>query len=590
MTTTPAQIIARYGLPTALVRDVRAQASDRAWYTIENAASSREATVRIYDEIGFWGVTAGDFVAELDALDVDTINLRINSPGGAVWDAMAIYHTLRDHSATVNATVDGVAASAASFILQAGDSRHAHASTRVMIHQPAGGAWGNADALREYADLLNAVAVDIADIYATRAGGTAAEWLDRMAVGDTWYSATEARDIGLVDTADEATNHPTTSQPTNTIRNQEETMAPETGDELAIDIVNRLNVLERDIALANASGPASAPGHVDLSAAFAFRSYGEFVKAFARADETAIAALTQLQNAYTGPAEDDTIMRPNWLGMIIGAMRALQPTLALFTHTYDLPEQGNTLEYGKITQVKGTTGVQAQWGDTFTKDATVELDTATVNLKTIGGWAEYARQWVTRSSVSVLDLLWQGLTLSYARDIEAIARARLNTVWTARTAVGVDPIVDTGKTLATMTALDWRDVMIDIRDATYGSMWPLDGFVCSKDVYKALARLTEARPALQPRQAPTDKIGTLDLAGLSADLDGFAVTYLPGWAAGRFGGYYAGAIRVQEKPGAPLQLVGSEDITNLVKPISVWGEVADYAPIPEAILPVKFGA
>ena len=82
----------------------------------------------------------------------------------------------------------------------------------------------------------------------------------------------------------------------------------------------------------------------------------------------------------------------------------------------------------------------------------------------------------------------------------------------------------------------------------------------------------------------------IDLAGLSADLDGFAVTYLPGWAAGRFGGYYAGAIRVQEKPGAPLQLVGSEDITNLVKPISVWGEVADYAPIPEAILPVKFGA
>lgn len=578
---TPAQMIQRYQLPANLVRDTRSASSDRDWYSIENKTDLREAVVRIYDEIGFWGVTAGEFVAELDALDVDTIHLRINSPGGAVWDAMAIYHTLREHPATVHAVVDGIAASAASFILQAGDTRHANASTRVMIHSAQGWAGGSAEQLREYADLLDAVTRDIADVYAARTTDDADTWLARMTAGDTWYSATDAAAVGLVDTTDDETTNKIPVQPTNALKGRP--MDPETDDPT---ITNRFKEIERDLALLRDAGHAPAP----VSALGQFKSFGQYVQAFAAGRDDALEAYKQLRNAYEGPEETDTIMFPQWLGMIIGQMRALQPTLAVVQHTYDLPEEGNTVEYGRIEQVKGTTGVQAKWGDPFTKDATVKLNTETATITTIGGWAEFARQWVARSSVPVLDLLWKGLALSYARDIEARARAQLNTTWAARTAVGVAPIATTTLGFGDMTALDWRALMIDIRDATYDAMWPLDGFLVSPDVYKALAALIEQRPALQPRQAPTDKVGTLDLAALSGDLDGFTVRYLPGWGSGRFGGYWSGAIRVQEKPGAPLQLTGAEDVTNLVTPISLWGEVVDYAPVPEAILPVKFEA
>src|SRR6266536_2578100 len=89
-----------------------------AWYRIKAQAGTAE--IAIYEEIGMWGITAGDFLAELKALDVKQIDVRINSPGGDVWDGLAIYNSLRDHPAAVTTYVDGLAASAASIIVQAG--------------------------------------------------------------------------------------------------------------------------------------------------------------------------------------------------------------------------------------------------------------------------------------------------------------------------------------------------------------------------------------------------------------------------------------------------------------------------------------
>ena len=580
---TPRQIIDTYELPSALV-DAGQMHATGPWYDIR--AEGDRASVRIYGIIGDWweGLDAATFVTQLDALQVDHIDLHLNSEGGAVWDALAIYHTLREHPAQVTTIVDGLAASAASLILQAGDVRIARSGTRVMLHEAAGGVYGKADELRAHAATLDAVTLDLAGIYAARSGkDTPEDWNAILHDGDTFYSATEALDAALIDQVDttQPTNRLQHRQPTN-LKKETPAMDPDTDD-----VTARLDELERDIQLIHhrPAGPQA-----DLSALHSFASYGAYVQAVSRGDDLARQALDQLRAAYTGPAEADTIMLPSWVGMITAAMQALQPTLALFQHTYDLPETGNALEYGVVTEASAATGPQEKWGDAFTKDATVKLTTATVNLKTIGGWAEYARQWVARSSVPVLDLLWQALAFSYARSVEAIARAQLDAVWTARTAVGVAPIASTSKAVGDLTALDWRDLLIDVREALYGSSWPLDGFIASPDVYRALARLSEERPALQPRQAPTDKVGTLDLSALSGDLDGFTIRSLPGWGSGRFAGYWGGAIRVQEKPGAPLQLTGSEDVTNLVKPISVWGEVADYAPVPEAIRPVRFGA
>jgi ATP-dependent protease ClpP protease subunit len=170
----------------------------RDWYRIENAAKPTEADVWIYDEIGFWGTTADQFAREVAGLDVSTINLHLNTPGGSVFDGVAIHNVLRNHKAAVHVTVDGIAASIGSVIAMAGDSVTMGRGTEMMIHNPSGLVMGNAADMREMADLLDRLAVDIADFYVGKAGGNREFWLERMSA-ETWYAAQEAVDAGLAD-------------------------------------------------------------------------------------------------------------------------------------------------------------------------------------------------------------------------------------------------------------------------------------------------------------------------------------------------------------------------------------------------------
>ena len=156
------------------------------------------AEVHIYDEIGYWGTSAKDFAQQLAELDVDRIQLRINSPGGNAWDGVAIMNTLRRHRARVEVTVDGIAASAASLIAMAGDHIVMNRSAQMMIHDTSGMAWGNAATMRETADLLDKLSDSYADAYAKRAGGTRGQWRDVMRA-ETWYTAEEAVLAGLAD-------------------------------------------------------------------------------------------------------------------------------------------------------------------------------------------------------------------------------------------------------------------------------------------------------------------------------------------------------------------------------------------------------
>jgi ATP-dependent protease ClpP protease subunit len=179
----------------------------RPWYRAE-AKDDGTAEVYVYDEISLWGITADDFVREVAGLNVSTINLHLNSPGGLVFDGIAIHNALRNHKATVNVSVDGLAASIASVIAMAGDTVTMGRGTRMMIHNPHGLAIGEATDMREYADLLDNAADDISGFYAERAGGERSEWLSRMAT-TTWYSAEQAVEAGLADsyTSDSGTEN-----------------------------------------------------------------------------------------------------------------------------------------------------------------------------------------------------------------------------------------------------------------------------------------------------------------------------------------------------------------------------------------------
>lgn len=169
---------------------------------IVNAAKGTRAKVYVYDVVGGWDLTADDFVQQMHALDVDDIDLHINSPGGYVFDGVAIYSALKNHRAKVTTHVDGLAASAASFIAMAGDEIVIEKPARMMIHDAQGIGLGNAADMREYADLLDETSDTIAAIYADRAGGKTTDWRAAMLANNrsgTWYTAHSAVDAGLAD-------------------------------------------------------------------------------------------------------------------------------------------------------------------------------------------------------------------------------------------------------------------------------------------------------------------------------------------------------------------------------------------------------
>lgn len=172
------------------------------WYQIRNAAptDSGPAELLIYDEIDSWfGVAAEQLARDISALD-DTRELvvRINSPGGNVYDGVAILNSLRGHPGKVTVVIDGLAASAASVIAMGGDEIVMNRNSELMIHNGHGVAMGGAEDMRRMADRLEAVNANLATIYAERAGGTPEDWRAVMAA-ETWYSAEEAVAAGLAD-------------------------------------------------------------------------------------------------------------------------------------------------------------------------------------------------------------------------------------------------------------------------------------------------------------------------------------------------------------------------------------------------------
>src|SRR4030067_641641 len=171
-------------------------AEHKSWFSVKN--KDTESEVFIYGEIGYYGVTAQDLIQSLSELDnVKNLTLRINSPGGEVFEALAILNYLRDLKAKITVKIDGVAASAASFLAMAGDEVIAMPNSKMMIHMARGMAYGQATDLRTMADLLDDTSNMIADIYADRAGGERADWIKAME-GERWYTAEEALEAGLV--------------------------------------------------------------------------------------------------------------------------------------------------------------------------------------------------------------------------------------------------------------------------------------------------------------------------------------------------------------------------------------------------------
>jgi len=168
-----------------------------SWYTIRARTSGAE--VLIYDEIGAYGISAKGFLAELGALpDGAPIDLRLNSPGGSVFDAVAIFNALQRHEGTITVWIDGIAASAASYIAMAGDEIIMPENAFLMIHDPSGIVMGTAADMREMAATMDKIAGSMIRGYAARSGRSE-EKIAALMAAETWLDAKDALDLGFID-------------------------------------------------------------------------------------------------------------------------------------------------------------------------------------------------------------------------------------------------------------------------------------------------------------------------------------------------------------------------------------------------------
>jgi ATP-dependent protease ClpP protease subunit len=176
-------------------------------FLVENAAAET-AKLYVYDILD-----AAEFVQAVHGITAKSIDLHINSPGGFVYDAVAMFEAVKGHPAEVSTHIDGLAASAASFLAMAGDAVDIAKGGRVMIHDAQGLAFGSPADMHEYGDLLSAISDDISVYYADRAGGKPASWRAAM-TATTWYSAQQSVDAGLVDRIAGAQSDPETESTT----------------------------------------------------------------------------------------------------------------------------------------------------------------------------------------------------------------------------------------------------------------------------------------------------------------------------------------------------------------------------------------
>jgi ATP-dependent protease ClpP protease subunit len=169
---------------------------------INAQVADNEAEILIYGDIGggWWdeGITGESISNQIAELDADTIHVRINSGGGLVFEGLAIYQAFARHDAKIIVHIDSIAASIASVIAMAGDEIRISEGANLMIHKPWSGVWGDADAMRKEADILDQLQAGLINIYEARTDASR-EDLEAWVNSETWFLGQAAVDAGFAD-------------------------------------------------------------------------------------------------------------------------------------------------------------------------------------------------------------------------------------------------------------------------------------------------------------------------------------------------------------------------------------------------------
>jgi ATP-dependent protease ClpP protease subunit len=173
------------------------------WFNIYEA--NGVATIDIFDEIGYFGIDATDFKSELDKIsDSKEVVININSPGGNVFDGVAIYNMIKQLDAEVTVEIVGLCASIASVIAMAGDKVIMRQGSFMMIHKPMTMIFGNSDDLFKQIEVLDKIEDQIINIYKKKTN-LSNEALKSMLKAETWLNDVDAMEYDFVDMIDEST-------------------------------------------------------------------------------------------------------------------------------------------------------------------------------------------------------------------------------------------------------------------------------------------------------------------------------------------------------------------------------------------------
>lgn len=170
----------------------------KTWFDLKLATADTPAVISIYDNIGMWGVTAKDFIASLSTVAGDKLTLNINSPGGSVFDALAIFNALKQSGKDITVYVMGIAASAASYIAMVGNKIVMPDNTFMMVHNPLNAIYGNAADMREMADVLDKIGNSLVSTYVARTGLDDAKVRELLA-NESYLTAAECLELGFAD-------------------------------------------------------------------------------------------------------------------------------------------------------------------------------------------------------------------------------------------------------------------------------------------------------------------------------------------------------------------------------------------------------
>lgn len=183
-----------------VMRSASFRPSNRGMFSAKHIENkTKRGELYIYDEIGFWGITpnmVADHLKEVGKVDI--LDVFINSPGGSVFDGIAIHNLIKRFDAKVIVTIDGIAASIASVIAMAGSEIRMPKNTTMMIHNAIAGCYGTAEDMRRIAATLDGITDTIIDVYIDRTGIDKAK-VKKMMSDETWMNAVQCKENGFCD-------------------------------------------------------------------------------------------------------------------------------------------------------------------------------------------------------------------------------------------------------------------------------------------------------------------------------------------------------------------------------------------------------